>query len=108
VVPSRPDRASKSEVDEYDREAKHLRNVGLGQDIRARKKYAFRIFLLVAGWITAVLAILLLQGFGFHGFHLSDNVILAAIGSTTANIIGVLVIVIKYLFAGKDTGSTHS
>jgi hypothetical protein len=101
VVPARPDAESKKELDEYDKEAKHLQNIGLDQDIRARKKYAFRIFLLVAFWITAVLAILILQGFCFHEFHLSDNVLLAAIGSTTANIIGMLLIVIKYLFGGR-------
>jgi hypothetical protein len=110
VLPSQPDAASKKEQDEYDKEAKHLQNIGLGQDIRARKKYAFRIFALVASWITAILAILLVQGFGYKGFHLSDNVLLAAIGSTTANIIGVLLIVIKYLFGGRgqSRSSTQS
>lgn len=101
VVPSEPDKESRRELDELDREEKHLHNIGLDQDIRAQKKYAFRIFLLVAFWITAVLGILVLQGFVVRGFHLSDSVLLAAIGSTIANIIGILVIVVKYLIADK-------
>jgi len=97
VVPAVPDKESKGEIDDEQR----LHNVGLDQDIKERKKYAFRIFLLVAFWITAVLVIIILQGFSVCGFHLSDSILLAAIGSTTANVIGILIIVIKYLFSEK-------
>lgn len=106
VVPSEPDKESKQEIDDLEREEKHLRNISLGQDIWARKKYAFRVFILVAFWITAVLGILILQGFAVCRFHLSDSVLLAAIGSTTANIIGILVIVVKYLFADRSNPSS--
>lgn len=88
-------------LDKYDKEAKRLHNFGFRQDLNARKKYAFRIFAIVTLWITAMLGILTLQGFSLYGFHLSDNVLLAAIGSTTATVIGMLLIVIRYLFTGK-------
>ena len=91
VVPARPDAESKKELDEYDKEAKHLQNIGLDQDIRARKKYAFRIFLLVA-LDHGSSRHFDVQGFCFHEFHLRTRVALAAIGSTTANIIGILLI----------------
>jgi hypothetical protein len=45
---------------------------------------------------------LLLQGFSIWHFKLSDNVLLAAIGSTTANVIGMLVIVLRHLVPSRD------
>ncbi len=70
------------------------------QDTGERKKYAQRIFWLVAAWIAAVFALLMLAGFGVHGFfYLSEKVLLAAIGSTTVNILGVFFIVVRYLFS---------
>jgi len=44
---------------------------------------------------------LLFQGFHYYGFNLTEKEILAAITSTTANIIAVLVIIVKYLFPAK-------
>jgi hypothetical protein len=75
---------------------------GLEQDIEERKKYAFRIFVLCCCWITVVLLLIVQQGRSTSGFHVSDNIILAAIGSTTANIISVFVIVAKHLFPEKS------
>lgn len=47
-------------------------------------------------------ALLVLQGFHGYGewdsFHLSDVVLLSAIGATTVNILGILYVVAKYLF----------
>src|SRR6267378_2662652 len=82
VISNEPDKQSKLELDD---ERRRLENVGLAQDIRARRKYAFRVFLLVIGWIIGIYLLLVFQGFRFHSFHLSDNILLAAIGSTTAN-----------------------
>ena len=75
---------------------------GMRQDIRERKKYA--IFLLCGIWIAAVFLLLLAQGLAhWTHFDLPQPVLLAAIGSTTANIIAVFVIVARYLFPGKDS-----
>ncbi len=98
VISNEPDKQSKLELD-YER--RRLENVGLAQDISARRKYAFRVFLLVIGWIIGIYLLLVFQGFRFRSFHLSDNILLAAIGSTTANIIGILLIIVKYLFSGR-------
>ena len=100
VISNEPDTQSKLEL-ELDDERRKLENVGLAQDITARRKYAFRVFLLVIGWIIGIYLLLVFQGFGFRSFHLSDNILLAAIGSTTANIIGILLIIVKYLFSGR-------
>jgi len=47
-----------------------------------------------------VTVLLLLQGFGLRSweFKLSDTVMLAVIGSTTVNILGILYVVANYLF----------
>jgi uncharacterized membrane protein YhaH (DUF805 family) len=69
------------------------------QDTTERKKYAGRIFWVCAAWVTAIFLLLVLNGFGTAiSFKLSDSVLLAAIGSTTANILGIFYIVARYLF----------
>jgi hypothetical protein len=70
----------------------------LKDHFQQRKKYARRILNLTYVWIIAVLGLLLLDGFGWRGFHLADSIILAALGTTTADIFGVLLIVMKYFF----------
>jgi hypothetical protein len=70
------------------------------QDTGERKRYAKNIFILTCLWVGGIYVLLLLQGFGLH-FRLGENVLLAAIGSTTANIIGVFLIVTRYFFPKK-------
>lgn len=73
------------------------------QDTQERKKYAARIFLVCASWVTAIFVLLVLNGFGAAiDFKLSDSVLLAAIGSTTANILGIFYIVARYLFPKRN------
>jgi hypothetical protein len=77
---------------------------GLSQDIDERKKYAHRIFCLICLWLLSIFTILLLDGFGhFFGlsFSLPQGVLLAAIGSTTLNLLGIFYIVAHYLFPKK-------
>ena len=65
-----------------------------------RETYARRIFRLVCAWITLIFALLLCQGFGetIHYKPLSDKVLITLISSTTVNVIGTLIIVLKYIF----------
>ena len=93
VVSNKPDKLTREELEIQE----------LAGNITARKRYARGIFILVISWITAVLVLLFFQGFQIYGFHLSDSVLLGALGSTTANIIGVLIIVIRYLFPSKKS-----
>jgi hypothetical protein len=90
-------------------EAASLENDRVRLELEERKEhlgrgriYARRTFRLVAGWIYIVLALLLMQGFGssyrYFRFHLSDTVLSIAIGSTTVNVIGMLIIVLKGIF----------
>ncbi len=73
---------------------------GLKLDLKQRKEYANKIFYLIVVWLIVLLGVLLLQGFGKtdDGFSLSDSVLLAFIGGTTVNVLGIFVIVAKYIF----------
>ena len=71
---------------------------------RQRRKYAHRIFVLCCSWVCAIFILLMFAGFGSYAhfrFYLSEPVILAAIGSTTVNIIGVFLIVVRFIFHDK-------
>lgn len=65
-----------------------------------RETYAKGIFRLVCVWIFLIFILLLLQGFSaFVGYKpLSDPVLITLVSSTTVNVIGTLIIVLKYIF----------
>ena len=48
-----------------------------------------------------VFLILFLSGTETTNFNLSDNVLITLLGTTTANVIGILIIVVTYLFSRK-------
>jgi len=89
---------------EEDREALQIELLKLEhkqrqQDMNERKKYAFRVFLLLALWLALLFVLLFVQGWqSTTGFDLSDNVLIALITGTTVNVIGVFVVVMNYLF----------
>jgi len=80
---------------------RNLANEGQKQDTQERKKYAQRIFWMLSGWLLIVLSAIVISGSGLLEFHLSDAVLLALIGSTTANVAGFFFAVVKYLFPDK-------
>lgn len=82
-----------------------LRIDQLKQDLDERKRYAAKIYRLIALWLGSLGFILLLQGVKLPKdfFTLSDSVLLALIGGTTANVLGMFFIVLKYLFPQQDT-----
>ena len=43
-----------------------------------------------------------MNGFSWKNFSISDEVMITLIGTTTVNIIGLLAIVIRYLFPSKS------
>jgi len=73
-----------------------------------RKRYAKWVFVLVCCWITAIFLLLVFQAIGstfistFKG--LSDRVLLALITSTTVDLIGTLIIVLRYIFHVPEKG----
>jgi hypothetical protein len=98
-VSGQSDRNTATELEELENQKKRVEITGFEQDISERKKYAIRFFTLSCAWLFLVAILLVLQGFGptLH-FHLGDTVILAAIGATTVNVLGILYVVANYLF----------
>jgi hypothetical protein len=89
----------------------------LQQDRIERQKYAKYLFQLICLWLLGIYSIILLNGFNgsilsvrtddipvirrvrvVPSFELSDAVLLALIGGTTINVLGLFVIVANYLF----------
>jgi hypothetical protein len=93
-----PDSKSTAEKQDLDAEQKKAEIGGTIQDIRERKKYAHRSFCLVAVWLFVIGAVIILQGFKVLGFSLEPEVLMALIGGTTTGIIGIFLIVSRYLF----------
>ncbi len=90
----------------------------LKQDREERQKYARYLFQLICAWLLGIYSIIMFSGFGSTtvrinlsdvpgvqrleefkpSFQLSDAVLLALIGGTTINVLGLFVIVANYLF----------
>lgn len=72
------------------------------QDRDMRQHYADKIFNLICVYLFCVFLILFLSGYSTNGlcssFTLSDKVLLLMLGTTTANLLGLLYVVIKYIF----------
>lgn len=97
-VPSKPDEQTKEE--ERDLKNQKTKTVvrSYSQNIKERKKYAKLFFILACSWLLLIIGIVVLDGFHFQGFNLSDRVTLTLIGSTTVNLLGILYAVANYLF----------
>lgn len=93
-----------SDKTEYDQKAagyleeekKRLKLKEKADVLQQRKSFSGRIFALVLFYVLAVLAIIVLCGFDV--LSISDAVLIALLSTTTANVVGLLVIVMKYFF----------
>jgi len=99
-VPDAPDVQTRYEEKQIELARLRAELDSVNQDMAERKKYAGHVFWMCACWLSAILLLLIASGIGVH-FKLSDKVLLAAIGSTTTNILGVFYIVARYLFPKK-------
>lgn len=73
-------------------------NESLKQDRKLRKELGEKIYSFVVMYMFCVLFVLVLSGVQGNCFVLSDTVLVTIFGTTTANVIGVLVIVVTYYF----------
>lgn len=103
-IPNVPDELTAKYMENQIKRAE-IQNDILEQDKNERKRYAFNIYSLICAWLVCIFIVISWQGFGTFGpnpFHLSDSVILALVGSTTINVLGLFVIVVNYLFKQND------
>lgn len=73
------------------------------QDREQRKQFSIWILGIVCVYLLIVLVLLYLTGFSLT--ILSDTVLVALLTTTTANVIGLLVIVARYLFPRNGNGN---
>lgn len=67
--------------------------------VESRRGYANKIFFLVVAWLSAMGLIVLLVGWSqYTKFNLERNIILALVGGTTLNVLGIFTIVANFLF----------
>ncbi|HAG52556.1 MAG TPA: hypothetical protein DCL21_02095, partial [Alphaproteobacteria bacterium] len=71
------------------------------QNLEQRKNYAHKIFSLLCVWSSIVILALAFKGF-YTGFNLSDNVLLVLMSTVFMELIGLFVLVAKYLFKESD------
>lgn len=73
----------------------------LKQDRDQRKDFAFMIFEFMCVYLFAVFFIIILNGITVNHFHVSDDIILALLGTTAIEVIGTFAFVARYLFGNK-------
>lgn len=71
------------------------------QDRDQRKDFADRIFNLMCWYLAGVFFIIILNGITINNFHVSDEIILALLGTTAIEVIGTFTFVAKYLYHNK-------
>ena len=84
----------------YADEKKELELIEKAQDIELKKEYSKKCFRFICIWCSLVLLIIFLTGFGCLKLHYS--VLITLLGSTTANVIFIMQIIIKALFVKNN------
>lgn len=74
---------------------------GKKQDRDQRKEFAVKIFDFMCWYLGFVFFIIMLNGISTNNFHVSDEVVLALLGTTAVEVIGTFAIVARYLFNNK-------
>lgn len=85
--------------DDYERISKRLRNERYQEDTKHRRNLSTWAAVIVSIWLISVLFIL---SFNTDKLRLSDTVIVALLSTTTLNVLGMMVIVLRGLFDEKD------
>ena len=65
---------------------------------KLRVEYTRKIFTLVCTWLGCVVVCVLFSGFNFGHFRLADSVLIAFITSTTVNVVGLFIVVAKWMY----------
>ena len=99
AVPTAPDPKTAEELEDLTEQQTSAKLERYRQDTGERKRYANRVYCLVTGWVIAMFAVLLLQGFGWFGWKpLANSVISVLVGGSTTSILGILYAVVSNLF----------
>ena len=75
-----------------------LNNREIEQSIELRYKYSSKIFWFIIWWSVALFLILILQGSDYENINWNDNIIITLIGTTFIQVLGLMIIVLHYIF----------
>lgn len=87
--------------DDIDEQEKKLRNKSIDQDIKHRNILVYWVMCVVSVWLLGVLYIIT------YCWGLSDTVKVTLLTTTTINILGLPLIILKGLFGGKDKNNEN-
>ena len=71
------------------------------QDREQRKEFAIKIYHFLCFYLSSVLFLVVLSATPLIKFELTEGIIITLLTTTTANIIGIFILVVKYLFATR-------
>jgi hypothetical protein len=98
-------RQNKLKNDRFEDESTHWKTI-----YELRRDYIPKLFYMIVGWLVVVALFVFLTGYSADNinnpdcrinctrFNLSDNILIAFITTTTATVIGIFIIVAKWLF----------
>lgn len=73
-----------------------------------RKKYTGRLFGLIVAWLSVVILFVALTAMLKPYFNLADSVLIAFITSTTVSVLGLFILVAKWLFPTNGKGEQET
>jgi hypothetical protein len=100
--PKKPDvEKAKDEIEKLKADSIGLQNTRFESDTRLRDILAKIFTMIIALWLLGV--ILILVGNNCNHYELSENVLIALLVTSTANVIGMMAIILKNLFPSFET-----
>lgn len=87
-----------AQIDDLEAQAKRLHLRQRSIDLGMRVVYSIALFLVLLTWLGFIAVTILGTGLESCPFALSDTVLIALIAGSTANVIGLVIIVAQYLF----------
>lgn len=92
------DTITEEELGYLQEDALELKNQNFAQNINLRKLCARYTLIGVGGWLLFVVVVTFCEGFSGNIFYLGSSVLITLFSTTTANVIGTLWIIYRYLF----------
>ena len=92
-----------NEQKRVDARRRYLENKDYEQDIGLRKEFANKIFIFICIWCGFVILVMCFQGsaYSLDKVEWNNNVIITLLTTTFAQVLGLMIIVLKYLFQHK-------
>lgn len=91
-------RVEKLEIQKVETKFRKEELEGQKQDREERKTFANKIFYLLVVFLGISACLVFMSGSGNVNFHLSDSILVTILVTTTADVIGIFLFVVRYLF----------